>query len=265
LGGFAEAGAPLGASDARVNANMKKKSKIKIEKTPKFAGFAPGALDFFRKLRNNNHRDWFLKQKESYETTLVAPMTALVFEVAARVGDAGLPLLPKRKAPVMRIYRDIRFSKNKTPYKTHISAFMRREGLMVHSGGLYFTFSDKENYVAAGFWQPEREALHAWRQKIAAKPAEFQKLVKTLKKAGYEFEAEGTLKRLPRGFDTHAGSPHAKYLMFTSFVVMKEIPKAALSSPKLAAEITKFALVARPLLEFGWKIIGTAPARPRID
>ena len=106
----------------------KKKTAAKIEKAPRFTGFAPDAMKFFRQLRNNNHRDWFLKKKDHYETTLLAPMRALVFEVADRLDDAGLPLAANRKFPVMRIYRDVRFSANKTPYKTAISAYLRRGG-----------------------------------------------------------------------------------------------------------------------------------------
>jgi|HubBroStandDraft_2_1064218.scaffolds.fasta_scaffold213205_2 uncharacterized protein (TIGR02453 family) len=237
----------------------KKKAAVKIEAPPKFVGFAPDAMNFFRQLRNNNHRDWFLKKKDHYETTLLAPMRALVFEVADRLDDAGLPLAANRKFPVMRIYRDVRFSANKTPYKTAISAYLRRGGQGVHSGGVFLQFSDKERFVAMGFWLPERELLNAWRARIAAKPAEFQKVLAALHKHGHSLDGEGSLKRLPRGFDAHAKSPVAEYLKLNSFFVMQDVSQAQLRSAKLVDLILKFAASTRPLLDYGWKVEAGVP------
>jgi uncharacterized protein (TIGR02453 family) len=233
---------------------MKKHPKIEIPQKPKFAGFAPGAMKFFRQLRNNNHRDWFLKQKTRYETTLLAPMQALVFELGDRLADAGLPLAPNRKFPVMRIYRDVRFSANKTPYKTAISAYLRRSGEGVHAGGVFLQFSDTERFVAMGFWLPERELLNAWRQRIASKPAEFLKMTAALHKNGYSLDGEGALRRLPRGFDAYATSPVAEYLKLNSFFVMQEISEAQLRSRKLVEDVVKFAVATRALLAYGWKV-----------
>jgi uncharacterized protein (TIGR02453 family) len=237
----------------------KKKTATKIEAVPKFAGFAPDATKFFRQLRNNNHRDWFLKQKTRYETTLLAPMQALVFELSDRLADVGLPLAANRKFPVMRIYRDVRFSANKTPYKTAISAYLRRGGQGVHAGGVFLQFSDKERFVAMGFWLPERELLNAWRARIASKPNEFLKMTAALHNHGHSLDGEGALRRLPRGFDAHAHSPIAEYLKLNSFFVMQEISEAQLRSAKLVELALKFAVATRPLLEYGWKVEAGVP------
>jgi uncharacterized protein (TIGR02453 family) len=241
----------------------KKKSGPKIDITPKFAGFAPDAMKFFRRLRNNNHRDWFLKHKEHYETVLVAPMRALVFEIADALSDAGIPITPNHKSPVMRIYRDVRFSANKTPYKTAISAYLRRGGEGVHAGGVFLQFSDKERFIAMGFWLPERELLNAWRHRIASKPKEFLKMTATLHKHGHSLDGEGALRRLPRGFDAHAQSPVAEYLKLNSFFVMEEVSEAQLRSGKLVADVRKFAAATRPLLEYGWKVEADLPKSVR--
>lgn len=237
----------------------KKKVAKKIDTAPNFRGFAPDAMKFFRQLRNNNHRDWFLKKKLHYETTLLTPMQALVFELSDRLADVGLPLAANRKFPVMRIYRDVRFSANKTPYKTAISAYLRRGGQGVHSGGVFLQFSDKERFVAMGFWLPERELLNAWRARIAAKPAEFQKVLAALHKHGHSLDGEGALRRLPRGFDAHAKSPIAEYLKLNSFFVMQEISETQLRSAKLVEIALKFAVATRPLLEYGWKVEAIIP------
>jgi uncharacterized protein (TIGR02453 family) len=241
----------------------KKKTPVAIEMPPKFAGFAPDAMKFFRRLRNNNHRDWFLKNKEHYETALVAPMRALVFEVADGLTDAGLPLAPNRKSPVMRIYRDVRFSANKTPYKTAISAYLRRGGEGVHAGGVFLQFSDKEKFIAMGFWLPERELLRAWRQRIASKPQEFLKMTAALHKNSHSLDGEGALRRLPRGFDAHAASPVAEYLKLSSFFVAQEVSESQLRSGKLVADVVKFAEATRPLLEYGWKVEADLPKSVR--
>lgn len=242
---------------------MNKHAKIAIPKAPKFTGFAPDAMKFFRQLRNNNHRDWFLKQKTRYETTLLAPMQALLFELGDRLADAGLPLAPNRKFPVMRIYRDVRFSANKTPYKTAISAYLRRGGEGVHAGGVFLQFSDKEKFVAMGFWLPERELLHAWRQRIASKPTEFLKMTAVLHKSGHSLDGEGALRRLPRGFDTHAESPVAEYLKLNSFFVIQEMSDAQLRSAKLVGDVLKFAVATRALLEYGWEVEADLPKSTR--
>jgi uncharacterized protein (TIGR02453 family) len=242
-----------------------KKIKGVVPHVRKFSGFAPGAMDFFRRLRSNNHREWFAKQKATYESTLVAPMQALVFEVADRLSDAGLPLEPNRKSAVMRIYRDVRFSANKTPYKTAISAYLRRGGQGVHSGGIFLQFSDKERFVGMGFWLPERELLHGWRTAMASRPKDFLKMTAALHKSGHSLDGEGAMRRLPRGFDAHAESPVAEYLKLTSFFVMQEISKGQLTSAKLAADVAKFAAATRVLIEYGWKIEATLPKKLSLD
>ena len=232
---------------------MRKKISLMPERKH-FEGFAPGALDFFRRLRRNNRRDWFLKQKTAYESTLVAPMKLLLEDIAERLAYAKIPLAPNRKSPVLRIYRDIRFSNDKSPYKTLISASLYRDGSKTNEGVLYISFSDKECFAASGFWQPERPVLHAWRERIAAKPKEFQAIHGAILKAGHDFVWTETLKRLPRGFDTHYDAPFAKYLKLTSFIVVRPITSGEATSPSLPAEIAKFAIQTKALMEFGWSM-----------
>jgi uncharacterized protein (TIGR02453 family) len=232
---------------------MKKKTALLLE--PKnFRGFAPGAFDFFRRLRRNNRREWFLKHKAAYESTLVAPMKRLLEDVAERLEDAGIPLAPNRKSPVLRIYRDIRFSNDKSPYKTLISASLYREGSKINEGVLYISFSDKERFAAAGFWQPERPVLHSWRERIVARPKEFEAVHRAIVKAGHDFQWTEVLKRLPRGYLAHTESPIAKYLKLTSFIVVRPITSRELRSSKLPAEIAKFAIQMKSLMEFGWGV-----------
>jgi uncharacterized protein (TIGR02453 family) len=255
------------AASNRAANTRKKSAKKKISATPasnaraKFSGFAPGALNFFKKLRSNNRREWFAKKKDYYESSLMAPMAALVLDLGELLAEDGLDLSANPKAPVMRIYRDVRFSANKTPYKTAISATLRRGGQKVHDGGLFIQFSDKERFIAMGYWRPERDVLHAWRTRMTTKPAEFLKIAAGLKKSGYPLYVEEAKRRMPRGFEMHAGSSLEPYLKLTSFFAMKEIVPRDLHSPKLVHQFRAFARDTRPLVEYGWAIEASLPRR----
>ncbi len=199
-----------------------KKTKGVAADVRKFSGFAPNAMDFFRRLRNNNEREWFAGQKATYEETLVAPMQALVFELADRLSDLRIPIEPNRKSAVMRIYRDVRFSANKTPYKTAISAYLRRGGEGVHSGGIFLQFSDKERFVGMGFWLPERELLHAWREAIASRPKEFLKMDGgRCTRMGIRWMGKARCGGCRAGLTLMRGRRWLSTLKLTSFFVMK--------------------------------------------
>ena len=200
------AGKSAGSNRAAIKRS--KSAKIKKSAAPpsnvraKFSGFAPDAMNFFKKLRSNNRREWFAKKKDYYESSLMAPMAALVLDLGEALAEDGLDLSANPKSPVMRIYRDVRFSANKTPYKTAISATLRRGGQKVHDGGLFLQFSDKERFIAMGYWRPERDMLHAWRTRMITKPAEFLKITAALKKSGYPLYIEEAARRMPRGFES---------------------------------------------------------------
>jgi uncharacterized protein (TIGR02453 family) len=253
------------AASNRAKSNSRKSAKTKnpapSQARAKFSGFAPGALNFFKKLRSNNRREWFAKKKDYYESTLMAPMAALVLDLGELLAEDGLDLSANPKSPVMRIYRDVRFSANKTPYKTAISATLRRGGQKVHDGGLFIQFSDKERFIAMGYWRPERDVLHAWRSRMTTKPAEFLKIAAGLKKSGYPLYVEEAKRRMPRGFEMHAGSHLESYLKLTSFFAMKEIAPRDLHSPKLVHQFRAFARDTRPLVEYGWAIEASLPRR----
>jgi uncharacterized protein (TIGR02453 family) len=241
--------------------SAKKTAAAPADARKKFSGFAADAMNFFKKLRSNNRREWFARKKDYYESSLMAPMAALVLNLGEHLAEDGLDLSANPKSPVMRIYRDVRFSANKTPYKTAISATLRRGGQKVHDGGLFLQFSDKERFIAMGYWRPERDVLHAWRTRMTTKPAEFLKIAASLKKSGYPLYVEEAKRRMPRGFEMHAGSRLEPYLKLTSFFAMKEFPARDLHSPNLLKQMRAFARDTRALVEYGWAIEASLPRR----
>ena len=164
--------------------------------------FSGEAIKFLRGLKRNNDRVWFEARRGVFEKELKGPMLALIGEV----NEAMAEFAPEhvRPAPkiMMRIYRDIRFAKDKRPYKTHVSAWWVRDGLEKTSGaGFYFHVSPEEVVIAAGVYMPEREQLLAIRRYLAEHHAEFRRRMKGKKLRSLMTENEGhSLSRAPKGF-----------------------------------------------------------------
>lgn len=226
--------------------------------TPDFtAGFA-----LLRQLKKNNDREWFRERKDKYKESVEEPMKALVLAVAAGCQAKGLPLHTKEKSPVMRVYRDVRFSKDKTPFKTHVGAELRRS--FSDSQGLLYLHMDPEKpFVAAGVWQPERPLLHAWRETIVKHADRFAKVQASLKAHKLALSGEYSLTKSPRGFEQYAGEPFAAALKLTSFVVSQDLSVKQAVAPDLTKAVVKFAVAAKPLMEFAWLVEESNPQLKR--
>ncbi|HLH04220.1 MAG TPA: TIGR02453 family protein [Bryobacteraceae bacterium] len=225
-----------------------------------FYGFPQAGFDFLRALKKHNDRDWFRERKQIFEETVKQPMEVLVHEVAARCRRRGLALYAKDKNPLTRIYRDIRFSADKRPFNTHLGAGLRRSPAGNDPGEIYIHISCETPLVAAGFWMPERPFLQLWRESIVADPGAMKRMVKQLAKYELPLSSEHRLSRLPRGFDQYAGSDIADFLRLTSYVTSRNLTESDCLSAALVDNIVEFALAAKPLLEYGWKL-GYTPQR----
>lgn len=222
-----------------------------MAKTSGFVGFAPGATEFFRDLAENNDRTWFLAHKSEYEARIVVPLEALLAGLIAALDERGLPLTGDPKKSIFRIHRDVRFSADKRPYKTSAGAALTRGGGKGKSGVLYVHLAADECFAAAGYYNPDRDALGALREAIYTEPDRFAALCEALAGSGLALDAADRLTRMPRGFEAAADTLTAPALRLKSFVVRRAISHSQLSSPKLLADIVAFAEDAAPLLEFG--------------
>ncbi len=229
-----------------------------------FGGFPKKGLQFLRDLKENQDREWFRERKDIYEEFVRQPMESLVLEAAATCRKRGFPLYAKEKNPVMRIYRDIRFSPNKNPFNTHVGAGIKRSAGKVGAGEVYIHVSPDMAFLAAGFWMPERPFLNAWRASLDREPEKFLKVVAHLKKQGLEMSQEKPLARLPRGYERHGGTPIEPYLKLISYTVSRILKPAEYHSPKMADLVVDFALHVRPLLEYGWAL-NYEPPRDVLD
>lgn len=151
-----------------------------------FDGFSRAGLSFLAELREHNDRAWFAAHKGEYVRLLKEPLEALCIALAERFAARGIPLEADPVRSPFRIYRDVRFSRDKTPYKTYVSASFpyaggSRDGrvrLARHAGGGgYFSLGPGEIYVGGGVWHPDRAWLHEWRAAVVAESARLHAVI----------------------------------------------------------------------------------------
>ncbi len=224
-----------------------------------FRGFGSEALPFLRALRENNDRQWFAAHRTTFLEECDTPLRELVGEVAGRLIVRGLPLAPVARKPVFRIHRDVRFSRDKSPYKTNLGAALYRDGEKGKPGALYIHVEPAGSFVAAGFFHPAPPALRALRSAIAGDPATFDRLIHALESLGHTLVMGRPLTRMPRGFEPLADLPVAGHLRNRSFVLHRPLADEDLESRGLPETIAGFAADAAPFLDFFWSRTGVAP------
>jgi uncharacterized protein (TIGR02453 family) len=138
--------------------------------TDTFAGFRPEAIQFLADLTENNDRAWFQPRKADYERLLKHPLEALCVALDERFRERGIPLLADPVRSPFRIYRDVRFSKDKSPYKTNIGASFPWTGEGEGRPGGYFHLSPGDIFIGGGMWHPEPSRLAAFRRLVDSDP-----------------------------------------------------------------------------------------------
>jgi uncharacterized protein (TIGR02453 family) len=232
-----------------------------------FAGFRPGALTFLRALARNNKREWFEANRERYETEVKRPLQVLVEEIDARLGEIAPEMIGNPKRSIFRIYRDVRFSKDKSPYKTNAAAwFYHRDAghavgtAAVHGGaGFYFQIAPKECIVAGGIWMPPTAALKTLREEIAENPDALRSILRkpAFKRAFGGLSEEAVLKRTPRGFDPE--HPASDLLRYKSFTVSRGLSEADMVSAKLPDIVAKQYATMLPFVRWLNRVLGLPP------
>jgi len=220
-----------------------------------FTGFKPGALKFFEQLAENQNKAWFDAHKSVYETEIKAPLASLIAELTARLAEKKLVFCADPRRAIFRLHRDVRFSHDKSPYKTNAGAAMTRTGAKDSPGVLYLHLDPLGCFAAAGFYVPEPETLAAMRAALIHHPARWQAMCKALKKRGLALDRENALTRPPKGYEP---VPEAvrEDIKLKSWVVRRGLSLEQISGAGLVEELASFALEAAPLLRFGWAAVG---------
>lgn len=217
-----------------------------------FRGFKREAIQFLADLAANNDRAWFQPRKADYERLLKEPMEQLCGALAERFAARGVPLEADPKSSVFRIYRDTRFAKDKSPYKTHLAASFPLTGSVqqAHGDGAYFHFQPGEMYMGGGMWHAEKPRLNAFRAAVMKKPdkvrAAFEDpgFVKVFK----EVKTEAALKRVPSGYPPD--HPMADMFRWKDVIFGKRLSDAQVLSPKLPDTLADAYAAALPVLRF---------------
>ena len=214
------------------------------------AVFTPRLLSFLRALKRNNNREWFQAHRADYEAHVHGPMIALVERLAPELARFAPELVASPRVSLYRIYRDTRFSPDKTPYKTHAAAIFPCRGLPKHEGaGLYLEVAPAHVLIAGGIYAPQPPELHAIREHLARNYRRFRSIVESpvFRRAFGEIEGD-RLQRLPRGFP--ADHPAAEFLKMKQFLVAREYPATLAASPRFFPElVARFGQMA-PLIRF---------------
>ena len=224
-----------------------------------FTGISSKAFKFLKELYKNNNSEWYRENKPVFEKELQEPVRALLADVSAACLKNNLGVCADPKKSLFRMNRDVRFSNNKDPYKTHLGAVLTRTGEKDDPGAVYLHLEPGKSFLGTGFWHPDPILLRKWRNAMAANPTEFLKMCKALSSKGYELTcSDDALKRIPRGFEQFEESPLGAYLKFKNFLVSTPISDTAVADPAFAKTLLKHIKDVMPLLQFGWTIAGPA-------
>jgi uncharacterized protein (TIGR02453 family) len=215
-----------------------------------FAGFSPEALKFLKALKKNNKREWFQPRKEEYERLWRNPMIELVTALQEEVSKFAPEYTHQEPAKcVMRVYRDTRFSKDKTPYKTHVAAALRRHGLSKEVGGFYFHIAEEGMLIAGGVYGPMPEELRALREYLGEHHQQFLKMLSNAKFKTLIGEVQGeALTRVPKGFD--AAHPAVDLLRRKQLYFSANLGSEMVTTPAIYTELLKRIKVMAPAIEF---------------
>lgn len=217
-----------------------------------FRGFPKDTLKFLAELADNNSREWFAVNKERYEASFVAPSLALI-ESLKKPLEKIAPLLrveaKKMGGSLMRIYKDTRFSNDKTPYKTNIGIQFRHQSENdVHGPGIYIHIANDECFVGAGLWKPASEALFKIRNTIVDSPQGWRKAKGTKAFTAFYSLYDDRLKSAPRGFPKD--HPQIEDLRLRSFLGSAPLTRSQVQSDQLVDLIVARVRAASPLMAY---------------
>lgn len=238
-----------------------------------FSGFTPEALTFLRGLKKHNNKPWFEERRPVYERAILEPLRQLADELDVRFAKLAPEFVAPRKRALFRIHRDVRFARDKSPYKSHAALWVfhrdagRGVGREAHGGaGFYFHLEPGASVVAAGFWMPPRPALNLIRERIVEDQRAFERIVRApafrRRFGGLTTDEPGVrLTRTPRGFASD--HPAADWLRFNSFTSSRDLTDAEALSPKLVPNILKDYAAFLPMVRWLNAALGHSKASVR--
>jgi len=212
--------------------------------------FTVETLRFLRALKRNNDRDWFRARRDRYEQFVRAPMVDVIEQLDRDFRRFAPELVASPRLSLYRIYRDTRFSDNKTPLKTHVAAAFPWRGLPKHEGaGLYLEVGPGWVWAGGGMWAPQPPQLHRVREHIANTYPEIQRIARgtPFRRAVGSLEGE-RLTRVPRGFPKD--DPAGDFLKHRQFVAGREFPATLATTASFYPTVLRTFRAILPLVRF---------------
>ena len=224
----------------------------------RYVNFRAETLRFLEQLAANNNREWFNENKSRYEEEVLDVALRFIQSMQdplAEIAPRFVATPTRMGGSLMRVYRDTRFSKNKLPYKTNIGIHFRHElAKDVHAPGYYVHIDTEQVFLGVGMWRPDSDPLRGIRERIAAKPAEWQR---TMADPAFRrhFNLGGEkLTRPPRGFDkSHALIEDIKR---KSFIAVKDMDQAECLAPQFQRKVETAFKAGTPYMRFLCKAVG---------
>ncbi len=224
----------------------------------RYARFETRTVRFLEQLRANNNREWFKEHKQRYEEDVLDVALRFIISMQDPLADIAprFTAIPTRVGgSLMRVYRDTRFSKNKLPYKTNIGIQFRHEQAKdVHSPGYYVHIDPDQVFIGAGMWRPDAEPLKRIRERIVARPAEWQRAISG-STFSRQFDLGGErLTRPPRGFDKdHECIEDIKR---KSFIAVRDFDAGDCLKPQFQRTVESSFRTAEPFMRFLCSAVG---------
>jgi uncharacterized protein (TIGR02453 family) len=233
--------------------------------------FSEDALRYLRGLARNNRRDWFEKHRENWLREVRDPMGDLVEDLDLRIARFAPEMTGDPKRSIFRQYRDVRFSADKSPYKTHSACWFfhadasSKVGREAHGGGagFYFHLQPGASFVGGGCWMPPRPGLKRIRAALAADLPAFERLMRApaLRRRMGALSEESMLTRVPRGYA--ADHPAARWLRHQSFTVGRKLSDADVTGARLASTLSSDFKAITPLVRWLNSALGLEPQDSR--
>ena len=217
-----------------------------------FTGFSEDTFGYLQALAFNNNREWFETHRADYETTIIQPSLALISDMEGIIKSISphyQAVAKKVGGSLMRIYRDTRFAKDKTPYKTNIGIqFRHQHSGDVHAPGFYVHLAVGECFAGVGTWHPEASELLKIRQSVANHPAEYTSAVEVAAQGSDLTLFGDSLKKVPRGFDPE--HPLANELRRIDFLLSANLAPQLYLNAGLVGELEKRFRASVPYMQF---------------
>jgi uncharacterized protein (TIGR02453 family) len=208
-------------------------------------------FDFLKKLKKNNNREWFLKHKPEFETNLKTPLANVLIELEKLIGKKAAKFNFKPQKAIFRMNRDIRFSNDKSPYKTHIAAAIsyQSRGKNDEFPLLYLHVEPGRCLIGGGLYMPSGEQIRKIREMILKNPEKFKAIINSPKvKKSFGGLSGEKLKTAPKGIDKN--HPHIELLKWKQFIFLKEYKDTDFQTGNLAGKIQNEYLAMLPLIDW---------------